>query len=79
MYTQVFNYVSTSVFQLMLVFGQGIDRMLPTIEAFFTKIAHDQGCTQFEVIGRRGWKRKFKGVKEIATVLRKDIPKFGVH
>lgn len=79
MYTQIYNYVSTTVFQLMLVFGQGLDRMLPTIEAFFTKVAHDQGCAQFEVIGRPGWERKFKGVKRVATVLRKDIPKFGVH
>lgn len=78
-YTQVVHYPALNLFQIVLALGNNLDKALPILEAMFEKIAHDQGCQQFEIIGRRGWGRKLKRCQEIATTFRRDVPQFGVH
>jgi len=41
------------------------DRLIPW--------ARSQGCRRIELVGRKGWARRLKDYKEVATVLAKEI------
>lgn len=78
-YAQVFPYISGTAYQLVFAFGNRLDQAIPILEATFERVATTFGCDYFEIIGREGWGRKLKGAKKVATVFRRDLPKFGVH
>lgn len=78
-YAQVFHYVAGTAYQIVFAFGNHLDKAIPILEATFERIAAQLDCDYFEIIGRDGWGRKLQDAKKIATIFRRDVPKFGVH
>jgi hypothetical protein len=78
-FTQLVEYPIGRVLQVFLAFGNGLDAVLPMIEATFEKLAMLSDCVFCEVIGRPGWERKLPRFKRVAVVLRCKIEQKGVH
>lgn len=62
-----------------LALGNGLDAVLPQLEATFEHLAGAMGCSFIEVRGRRGWLRKLSGFREDCVVMSKQINDFKVQ
>lgn len=61
-WTQVSNYPSGNILQVFLAIGQGIDEVLPQLDAVLEAYARHTGCRLIEVVGRKGWLGKLKSM-----------------
>lgn len=77
-WTQVVQMPAMSLFQIVLLLGNGLDRGLPALEACFEKAAKLCECEEFEILGRVGWEKKLRA-KRVASVFRRKVPKFMEH
>lgn len=57
-YTQVIDYPASRVLWVPLALGNGVDELLPLIEATLERFGQEMGCDECEITGRRGWERK---------------------
>lgn len=62
-----------------LALGNGLDAVLPELEATFELLANMMGCDFVEVLGREGWLRKLPGFKRDYTVMSKQLRNFQVQ
>lgn len=62
-----------------LALGNGLDKVLPQLEAMFERLAQTMECDFVEVRGRRGWLRKLPGFKEDCVVISKQLGNFRVQ
>ena len=62
-----------------LALGNGLDRVLPQLEATFEHLARELKCDYVEVWGREGWLRKLPGFKRDCTVMSRQLCNFRVQ
>ena len=62
-----------------LALGNGLDAVMPQLEATFEHLAHTMECDYVEVVGREGWLRKLPGFKRDYTVMSKQLRNFRVQ
>lgn len=74
-FTQIVNFPANKVFQVILAFGEGIDKALPTLVASYEKFASGMGCTMAEVTGRPGWEAKLRahGFRRQTVILTRTV------
>lgn len=78
-FSTIVGYPIGTILQLLIVFGNSIDTLLPVMEATFERVAQVNGCVGCEIYGRPGWERKLKNFRRVAVVLRREAKKEGVH
>lgn len=54
----------------ILLGGDDFGEWADELRKFYYKLAHDNECHEFSLMGRRGFKRYFPELQEIATVFR---------
>ena len=62
-----------------LALGNGLDKVLPQLEATFEYIAQLMECDYVEIMGRGGWQRKLPGFKRDYVVMSKQLRSFKVQ
>jgi hypothetical protein len=62
-----------------LALGEGLDKVLPQLEATFEHLARVMECDFVEVCGREGWLRKLPGFKRDYSVMSKQLHNFRVQ
>jgi hypothetical protein len=74
-FSQIAVYPARSIFQVLILFGAGMDDAVETIDAVLSKFAFERGCEYVEVSGRPGWEQRLKhmGFKKISTTLSKQL------
>lgn len=80
LFTRLIDYPAGRILQVMLGFGNSIDRLLPQIEATLENFGRTTGCKLCEVIGRDGWAKKLSHrFKKRAVVLLAPISEAAVN
>jgi hypothetical protein len=78
--TQIIVYPANTFLQILLAFGNSLEKCLPHMEATFERFANENNCDGVEIINARvGWERKLKRFKRTGLVLKSWVPKLGVH
>ena len=62
-----------------LALGNGLDNVLPLLDATFEHLASQMECDFVEVVGREGWLRKLSGFKRDYTVMSKQLTNYRVQ
>jgi hypothetical protein len=80
-FTQIVNFPERRTLLLMTALGQGLDDMLPQLEATLERFALENQCTDAEIHGRLGWKAKLAplGFTVETVVLRKKLEQRSMH
>jgi len=77
--SQILMYPASKVLQIMLAFGNSLDKCLPLMEATFERFAMETRCDVVEIVGRPGWEKKLPRFRRYAVVLRAEVQPQGVH
>jgi hypothetical protein len=75
MFTQVAVYPACNVLQVMIAFGNGIVKMLPSLDATMERFALACDCASIEIVGRPGWDKSLEplGFKRTAVVVSRKL------
>jgi hypothetical protein len=76
LFTRVGQLPAYRTLELFWASGEGMpDQAAPTLEAVLDEFAVRQGCTEIQVIGRRGWEKILKkwGFRHMATVWSRPV------
>lgn len=57
----------------ILLGAYGLSGWTESLKKFYYKLANDSGCDQFVFMGRRGFKKYFDELTEVATVYRVNL------
>lgn len=77
--TQITDFPAGRLLQIVLCWGNQLDKLLPTMEGAFERFAIESESRVCEIWGREGWERKLPRFKRFGVVLRARVPKRGVH
>lgn len=61
-WTQIATYPNGNVLQIFLAIGNGIDELLPVLDASMESFARSTECKLIEVVGRKGWQGKLRSM-----------------
>lgn len=74
--TQIIDFPANRILQVLLAFGNNLDKLLPTMEAALEKFAALSNCRYVEIVGRPGWERKLPRFRRHAVLMRTSVPKW---